>query len=73
MFAGIFSFFLPRLFKSVPVNGVNKYHNDLGLYYLSDDTFFSISLWPGLQQPPLLKRLTVATTSETSKNTPLLL
>ena len=46
VFAGIFSFFLPRLFKSVPVNGVNKYRNDLGLYYLSDNTFFSISLWP---------------------------
>lgn len=46
VFAGIFSFFLPRLFKSAPVNGVNKYHNDLGLYCLSDETFFSISLWP---------------------------
>lgn len=46
MFAGIFSFFLARLFKSVPVNGINKYRNDLGLDYLSDNTFFSSYLWP---------------------------
>lgn len=46
VFAGISSFFLLRLFKSAPVNGVNRYHQDLGLYYLSDETSFSIFLWP---------------------------
>lgn len=46
VFAGIFSFFLPRLYKSGLVNGINKYHNDLGLYHLSDSALFSIPLWP---------------------------
>lgn len=31
-----FSFFLPRLYKSGLVSGINKYHNDLGLYHISD-------------------------------------
>lgn len=43
VFAGTFSFFLPRLFESVLVNGINKCRNDLGLYHHSDDALFAYS------------------------------
>lgn len=43
VFAGIFSFFFPRLLESVLVNGINTCHNDLGLHHLSDDALCTYS------------------------------